>query len=395
VKYSGVFRAVVRVPGAKAIPRQTKAGMRVYYYCRRTGAALGTEPGEARARLAEIQAAATRPHALDAATLGGLIAAFYRDERFTRLKPKTRADYRWHLEAIRERFGDLPVRGIDEAWIDRLKAKGAAKPFRTNARIARLRRLFAFAVRAGYAKSNPAAKPEMLRTRPRRILWSEAAERKFLSAKREVLLGGNPKMLKSAMRTRTEPLPPMIRRAYLVAVYTAQRLADVLAMRWEQYQTKGARAWLRVRQAKTDAVVNIPVHRTLRRELETTPKDRRAGPIITTATGRAWRQKAFFVRWRAWIKAAGLDGLQFRDLRRTAMVRLAEAGANPIQIAAISGHSIDYCQGILETYIPRNQLMGEAAINLLEAHQADDEPPSSPRRRHPAKTVPAKAAQRR
>jgi hypothetical protein len=35
------------------------------------------------------------------------------------------------------------------------------------------------------------------------------------------------------------------------------------------------------------------------------------------------------------------------------MVRMAEAGATTPQIAAVSGHSIDSCQKILDVYLPR------------------------------------------
>lgn len=63
---------------------------------------------------------------------------------------------------------------------------------------------------------------------------------------------------------------------------------------------------------------------------------------------------------------AGLEGLQFRDIRRTAMVRMAEAGATAIEIAGVSGHAIDHTQRILETYIPRSAAMGRAAILKLE-----------------------------
>jgi integrase len=40
------------------------------------------------------------------------------------------------------------------------------------------------------------------------------------------------------------------------------------------------------------------------------------------------------------ILQAGLDGLRFQDLRRTAVVRLAEAGCTDPEIAAITGHSL-------------------------------------------------------
>ena len=70
--------------------------------------------------------------------------------------------------------------------------------------------------------------------------------------------------------------------------------------------------------------------------------------------------------WREVTLAAGLDGLQFRDLRRTGMVRMAEAGATAVQISAISGHSIEATMRILETYIPRNAAMAAAAVKLQE-----------------------------
>ena len=51
-------------------------------------------------------------------------------------------------------------------------------------------------------------------------------------------------------------------------------------------------------------------------------------------------------------------------MRRTGIVRLAEAGATTAQIAAISGHRIDQCQKILDTYLPRRS---EVALGGIEA----------------------------
>jgi integrase len=70
--------------------------------------------------------------------------------------------------------------------------------------------------------------------------------------------------------------------------------------------------------------------------------------------------------WRKVTLVAGLDGLLFRDLRRTGMVRMAEAGATAVQISAVSGHSIEQTTRILETYIPRSALMAAAAVKQLE-----------------------------
>jgi hypothetical protein len=48
------------------------------------------------------------------------------------------------------------------------------------------------------------------------------------------------------------------------------------------------------------------------------------------------------------------------------MVRLAEAGATVPQIAAISGHSIEETQRILERYIPRTAKMADGGIRKLD-----------------------------
>ena len=60
---------------------------------------------------------------------------------------------------------------------------------------------------------------------------------------------------------------------------------------------------------------------------------------------------------------------QRRDLRRTGIVRLAEAGATTPQIAAISGHAIDYCQRIIDTYLPRRTEVAVAGMEVWERHQ--------------------------
>ncbi len=58
--------------------------------------------------------------------------------------------------------------------------------------------------------------------------------------------------------------------------------------------------------------------------------------------------------------------MQARDLRRAAVVNLARAGATVPEIAAVTGHSIDRTQAILEVYLPRDAHMARAAILRVE-----------------------------
>jgi hypothetical protein len=77
----------------------------------------------------------------------------------------------------------------------------------------------------------------------------------------------------------------------------------------------------------------------------------------------------FNERFRRIAKRAGLDA-QARDFRRTAMVRMAEAGASVPEIAAVSGHTIDRTTRILETYLPRTLKLAEGAITKLAEHKS-------------------------
>ncbi len=75
-------------------------------------------------------------------------------------------------------------------------------------------------------------------------------------------------------------------------------------------------------------------------------------------------------------KVCGVAGigseLQARDLRRTAAVRLGEAGCTPIEIAAITGHSIERTRKILETYVPRTEPMGRNAVAKWERNETEN-----------------------
>jgi integrase len=65
---------------------------------------------------------------------------------------------------------------------------------------------------------------------------------------------------------------------------------------------------------------------------------------------------------------AGIGDLTFRDLRGTAVVRLAIAGATVPQIATFTGHSLKDVEAILDAhYLGRDIQLAEAAVLKLEA----------------------------
>ena len=67
---------------------------------------------------------------------------------------------------------------------------------------------------------------------------------------------------------------------------------------------------------------------------------------------------------------AGLNHLNFHDLRGTTVTRLARNGATVPQIVSITGHSLKSAQNILEKhYLGGQSHLAEAAIPLLESNE--------------------------
>jgi integrase len=140
----------------------------------------------------------------------------------------------------------------------------------------------------------------------------------------------------------------------------------VLRLGWTQYDG----ASVRLRQSKTGKLIAVPAVAELRQTLDTAPRTA-ATMVVSETTGRPYSEGNFTHLFREVADAAKLPGaLQFRDLRRTAVVFLAEAGCSVPEIAAITGHSLRTATQILETYLPRNTTMARNAITRLEAHRA-------------------------
>ncbi|MEO8558812.1 MAG: hypothetical protein ABI439_07095 [Rhodospirillales bacterium] len=78
--------------------------------------------------------------------------------------------------------------------------------------------------------------------------------------------------------------------------------------------------------------------------------------------GRPYREDYFRPEFERIRSAAGLrSDLQFRDLRGTADVRVADASISAPMIAAVTGHSIDHATKIIEIYLPRITTMAREA----------------------------------
>jgi len=125
------------------------------------------------------------------------------------------------------------------------------------------------------------------------------------------------------------------RRALSLLLYTGQRRSDVVRMGWDNVLN----GLLKVRQLKTGAVLMIPIHEMLLREIEQCEADMSRFLMSRENTPKAFTANGFYMRFVKWCREEGLPaGLSPHGLRKAAARRLAEAGYTPHQIAAITGH---------------------------------------------------------
>ena len=151
--------------------------------------------------------------------------------------------------------------------------------------------------------------------------------------------------------------------------HTAQRPGDARAMEWPQYDGKR----IKLVQEKTGKLLSIPAHANLRAALDEARHDgvtRIGGHIVAQPNGKRFSESTAVRLFDEVREGAKLRHLQARDLRRTACVRLTEAGCTDFEISAISGHSIEMTRRILETYVPRTENMGNAGMAKWERNEA-------------------------
>jgi integrase len=125
------------------------------------------------------------------------------------------------------------------------------------------------------------------------------------------------------------------RRAIVLAVHTGQRRGDLVSLRWSNI----AGGVLRLVQEKTGAVLALPIHPDLARELAAWRAKSAGEHILTHDDGTAWDRDHLTMLILRERRAAGLpEALNLHGLRKLAAVRLAQAGCSTHEIAAFTGH---------------------------------------------------------
>ena len=329
------------------VTRRTDKSGRERWYWQRRGHPLTRLPDDKAERMAMAERlnAAADGRGLDheRGTIGWVISRYRGGDEYRDLAPGTVKYYKRFLRDIEALGPALPFASFTRrAVVDFVETY--SRPHQRRQVAAVLKNLFKLARYHGIVATDETAGLRLKTNRPRDRVWSEDEINRWLAA----AAGEDQHMI----------------TALLLLQYTAQRPSDVLRMTWPQYSGSA----IRLRQEKTGALLDVPTHPALSAYLDALPRSP-ASLTIVAYRGRPVKYVRFNERFRRVAVRAGIVDAQARDLRRTAMLRMAEAGATVPQIASVSGHSIEATQRILETYLPKNRALAEIAITRLAEYK--------------------------
>jgi integrase len=331
----------VRLKGINSRTKRLADGtVKTYYWAWKGGPALPGKPGSPEFHAA-YNAAVARKVMPAAGVLLSLLNRFQESGEFLhRISERTRRDYVKQIKRIERKFADFPIKALSdrEARSDFLEWRDELA--RTSLRQAdyaygTLARILSWALKRGLIETNPCAEGGKLyhSTRVEKI-WSDEHVARFLAV-----------------------APSILRLPMLLAINTGQRQGDLRRLPWSAYDGET----IRIRQRKTGAYVAVPASDELKAALDAAP---RISPIVlVNSDGKPWSESGFQSAWGKATARAGVEGLTFHDLRGTAVLALARAGCNVVEIYSITGHKPGDVQAILTAhYLPQD---GEVAANAI------------------------------
>jgi integrase len=205
--------------------------------------------------------------------------------------------------------------GIGEDLKPKLKATNRRRaPASVNRMKATLSALFQFAIRKGWAASNPVRSIPQRTEHNRRVRWLSDEEREAL--------------LKATRASHWERLYLLA----LIALGTGCRLGEALSLTWEgiDFPTRTARLERTKNGDSRTLTLPRPVIAELLRHRVDKDGNRATGPVFPRRDFRKF--------WNAAKAAAGIVNLRFHDLRHDAASQLVMNGATLHEVAEVLGH---------------------------------------------------------
>lgn len=135
-------------------------------------------------------------------------------------------------------------------------------------------------------------------------------------------------LIEAAKKSRSFLLPAII----TLAIETAMRLGELLALEWDNIDLKNQTALLPM--TKNGEARTVPLTKKAVETLQSIPRKLNNPRVFWT-----WlRPDSFENTWRRMLSQTDIKDLKFHDLRHEACSRLSECGFSIMEVAHISGH---------------------------------------------------------
>jgi integrase len=275
------------------------------------------------------QDAVSVPIRIKPGTLRALAIGYFGSISFLSLNPRTRRVYRNRIEQLCKQkdangnaYGNKSATTLQREHIVKMMAALHDKPESANLLRKVLRAMMQHAVEIGLRADEPTRDVKAIRSKSDGIHgWTEAEIAEFEAH---------------------HPVGTKPRLAEALLLYTGQRRGDVVGMGRQHVRRHTdddgiSREMISVRQEKTGAALDIPLHPDLAAIIAATPSEHLT--YLTTHFGKPFTSAGFGNWFREQCDAAGLSHCSAHGLRKSASRRLAEAGCTVHEISAITGHA--------------------------------------------------------
>lgn len=335
----------VMLKGVYTVRARLASGKRVaYHYAWRNGPRLRGEPGSPEFLASYQEAHETRFETKRKAveTVSDLCDAWTRSPEYDGLADGSRRRYAGCIAAIKAKFGTMPISALGSPrirlivlnWRDSMKHKPRTADYHAGT----FARLVSWSVDRGYVAQSHLTRIGRLSKPGKRadIVWT------------------------TAQIERLSLMPKALADACWLALWTGQRQADVLALRWSDIDGE----FVRLRQSKTGTVVAVYICATLRDILNRIPKV--SPTVLTNSRKRPWTGSGFRASLSKAMEKARIDGVTFHDIRGTMENRLWEAGCTEGEVATVMGRKVKTAES-MNAYFRRADPVSRTAITKLES----------------------------
>ncbi len=276
-------------------------------------------------------------------TFGYLCQSYYASATFKALDISTQKWRRRALDLICEKHRDKPIAVMQSKHVRMLRDELADRPGAARNRLKALQALFRWAIEEDQAPQDPTRDVKA-------IPYTTRGHHTWTLEEIEQFEGRHPVGSKA-------------RLALHLMLYTACRREDVVRL-GPQHLRNGRFQFQQAKNEHRNPIdIDIPLHHDLAEIISQTPSGHLT--FLVTEYGRPFTAVGFGNKFKDWCRQADLPHCSCHGLRKATAARLAERGATPHEIMAVTGH-----QSLVEveryTRAARKSRLADAAMSKLK-----------------------------